>query len=431
MNEDNPGGQGRREFLKRAAMGAAFGGYFGAGGLAELFAFPRITGDVAHATLTQGRPFEMLVLGDSIMWGQGLKDEQKFSYKVEQWLRTNLPGSNVHRHVFAHSGARIKPDAVQDAKPPTHGEVPNHFPSITAQLANATNATFPLHAPLDPQSVALVLLDGGINDFGTKVILNLDPTVGRSWVRRKTRERCVDRMKGLLPQVLQAFPNAKVVVTNYFQIVSPQSDMAYLWELLRVWDVVGWAMNTMSSGLRGKLSDQSLAFHEESTTGFREAIREAQRATQIVSASDKLPVRTTTVPAARTKATTRATLPAGVITDLRLQPSRVALAEIPFGPQNAYGAPDTYLFYVNEPDPAASERKPMCVSQVPNVSPELPNCLVAASGHPNIRGANVYANASIAVLERYLPEWQQSYAATAQPPRPEPRPGPKRGVLRP
>lgn len=376
-------------------MGVALGGSLGPGGLAEMLGSMRLSAARSLSPIAQGRPFEMIVLGDSIMWGQGLKEEQKFSYAVGQWLRARLPGVEVHRHVFAHSGARIKENEVEDAKPPTHGEVPNHFPSITAQVVKAQSATFPLHPPLDPRSVSLILLDGGINDFGSKVILNPDPTVGRAWVRKITRERCVDRMKGLLPKVADAFPNAKIVLTNYFQIVSEQSDMVYLWELLRLWDVVGDVINFMSAPVRAKMSDHSLAFHQESTAGFREAVSEVSRS--LVASGKPSP---------------QAAIAASV-GRLQVPPSRVALAEVPFGPQHAYAAPQTLLFHINEPDPAASVRKPMCMEQVPNSSPELPNCLLAAAGHPNVNGASVYARTVIGVLDRWLPEWQSSFGTSA------------------
>jgi hypothetical protein len=240
-------------------------------------------------------------------------------------------------------------------------------------------------------------MDGGINDVGTKVILNLDPTVGRSWIRKLTRERCVDRMRGLLPQVAEAFPNAKIVITNYYQIVSEKSDMAVVWELLRVWDVVGGAVDFASSPLRTKLSDQSLAFHQESTEGFREVVSEVGR--QLAATAPKRS------PTLRVSAN---------VETMQRPVSRVAMAEIPFGPRHAYGASQTLLFHVNEPDPAASVRKPACVSQVPNASPDLPNCLLAAGGHPNVQGASVYASAIIDVLGRWVPEWQETYGVTAR-----------------
>lgn len=342
----------------------------------------------------QGRPFEMLVLGDSIMWGQGLKEEQKFSYQVAEWIKARLPGIDVHRHVFAHSGARIEPDEAKDAKPPKHGEVPSHFPSITAQVDAATTAVFPMHPPLDPRSVSLVLLDGGINDFGSKMIINPDPRYGRARVRSETLEKCVDGMRELLPDVVKAFPNAKIVVTNYFQIVSRKSDMVVLWDLLHFWDLIGNGVNKMSEEVRAKMSDQALEFHRVSTEGFREVV-------------DKY--------AWQVAANGKGALPQATAADAnrfdRLQ-RRVALAEVPFGEDNAYGAPDTFLFYLNEPDPAASVRKPACMEQVSNTSFELPNCLLASTGHPNTRGARAYARAIQGVLAQWVPDWQASFGVT-------------------
>jgi hypothetical protein len=198
-------------------------------------------------------------------------------------------------------------------------------------------------------------------------------------------------MKELLPAVATAFPNAKVVITNYFQIVSEKSDMVYLWELLRFWDVIGDGVNVMSDPLRQKMSDQSLAFHEESTAGFREAVSETTRS--LAASAQRTPATRVSVQ----------------LDGMSRSPSRVALAEVPFGPRNAYGAPETFLFHVNEPDPAAGVRKPACMSQVPNGSPALPSCLLAATGHPNVEGARAYASAITGVLGRWLPEWQAAY----------------------
>lgn len=377
MTERDKRALDRRGFLRRAT-GAAFAG----------FLLPHELLGLASSPGAQGRPFEMLVLGDSIMWGQGLKEEQKFSYHVEQWLRGRLPGIEVHRHVLAHSGAQIRANPVEDAKPATHGEVPNRYPSITAQLATARAGVLPLHAPLDPLAVSLVLLDGGINDFGSKKLL--DPTVDVDWVREHTRKLCVDRMKGLLPKVADGFPNAKIVMTNYFQIVSEKSDMALLWDLLEFWSLVGGSINAMTSPLRTLLSDHCLAFHEESTRGLREAVVETNRQL-LATAKSATPVRSIAQ------------------LDVTRAPGRVAFAEVPFGPRNAYGAPETFLYYVKEPDPVAAQRKLACAQQVPVASPEYPNCLYASTGHPNVQGARAYANAIIGVVGGWLPEWQATF----------------------
>ena len=71
-------------------------------------------GSVAFCQNTQSSPFRILVLGDSVMWGQGLKDEHKFSFKVRDWIcaRRHVAGrcenaDDVQVHVEAHSGAVI------------------------------------------------------------------------------------------------------------------------------------------------------------------------------------------------------------------------------------------------------------------------------------------------------------------------------------
>ena len=385
----------RREFLRIASAFAGAGALSGAlPGLAEAMTAGRWMSANGLPALAQVRPFEMIVLGDSIMWGQGLKPEQKFSHAVQQWLLTRMPGRAVHLHSFAHSGARIKRGTETEEASGTHGEVPNHFPSITRQVEMAQSARPPQDPTYAADNVDLVLMDGGINDFGAKNIANPDPTVGRSWVRRTTRERCLDRMRELLPMVLTTFPNARVVLTNYFQIVSERSDMVLLWELLRAWAVVGDGINYLTAPLRQTMSDKSLAFHEEYTSGLREIVAEVNRPAAQAS-KPRAGVRSVD---ARAIALTR---------------PRVVIADVGFGPRNAYGAPETRLFYVNEPDPAASVRKPKCQEQTKEMSAEFPNCLVAAAGHPNPAGARMYADAIIAALKRMVPEWETAPATTA------------------
>src|SRR5215831_15580146 len=52
------------------------------------------------------RPLNLVVLGDSISWGQGLKDEHKAWYLVKIWLQ-KMSGREVQPLVEAHSGAVI------------------------------------------------------------------------------------------------------------------------------------------------------------------------------------------------------------------------------------------------------------------------------------------------------------------------------------
>jgi hypothetical protein len=299
-------------------------------------------------------------------------------------------------HNFAHSGAQILANAGEDAKPATYGEIPNYFPSINWQLGRAVSELGgqqrqyvpKMHPIVAPESVALVLMDGGINDIGTKKILTPDPTLGADWVRKWTREQSVERMRSLLPRVLTTFPNAKVVVTNYYQIVSPQSEPKLLWELLKFWDIVGDELGFTLELLMNKLTAQSFAFHDEITKGLRVVVPSARPLDVAVKAGSL-----------RLQGGGRTSR------DMTAPPRRAAFAEIPFGPKNAYGAPDTNLFILNEPDPAASVRKAECREHYNGVL--NPNCALAAGGHPNIRGAGIYADAIIAALRELVPEWRE------------------------
>lgn len=400
---------GRRDFLATAASASACAAL---GSLSNVFdRWPLLPGESPPSWPPQGRPFEIVALGDSIMWGQGLSDDparnQKFTFKVQRFVQEKLPGTEVHLHNFAHSGAQILADDDKDATPADHGEIPNYFPSITWQLDRAVaelrggvqrRYVPQMHSIVEPESVGLVLLDGGINDLGTKKILTPDPTIlttptdptsGAEWIRRATRTQCVDRMKVLLARVLTTFPSARVVVTNYYAIASDRSDPVYLWELLRVWGIIGDAMEFSQSWMMKKLAAQSAAFHDEYTRGVRAVVAEARPTGRVASAT-----RSTPLPMGAARRNLGLT---------SAQPRRVALAEVPFGPENSYAAPDTHLFYLNEPDPAASVRKPACLDKYGVLNPL---CAMAAGGHPNLEGANVYATAILSALKQLVPEWQ-------------------------
>src|ERR1043166_2297062 len=104
------------------------------------------------------RPLNLLVLGDSISWGQGLKDEHKAWYLVKSWLQQNT-GREVRERIEAHSGAVI--GTVNQSEPPAfsdlNGELSRAYPTIHGQIDHALKM-YP-----DPLTVDLVIVDGCIN----------------------------------------------------------------------------------------------------------------------------------------------------------------------------------------------------------------------------------------------------------------------------
>src|SRR5204863_2436007 len=81
----------------------------------------------------KSRPLNMLVLGDSIMWGQGLKPEHKSWYQVMLWLEKTT-GRTVLDRVEAHSGALIEPGPTDDRLSAGNPEVNVARPTVHDQL---------------------------------------------------------------------------------------------------------------------------------------------------------------------------------------------------------------------------------------------------------------------------------------------------------
>ena len=99
------------------------------------------------------RPLNMLVLGDSIMWGQGLLEQHKAWYQVKSWLKENT-SRDVRENVAAHSGAVVGVNDVpwsNDA--PRDGEVSSAVPTVNHELDRA------LQSYASPSQVDLVLVE--------------------------------------------------------------------------------------------------------------------------------------------------------------------------------------------------------------------------------------------------------------------------------
>jgi hypothetical protein len=279
---------------------------------------------------------------------------------VKQWLETKIRRP-VNLHVMAHSGAVIGfAENPADERTGTPGEVPNSFPTIAYQASNL------LRARLPREDVDLVLMDGCINDTNVRRILTLDPTVGPNWVANLTRAKCYDDVKGLLSLAIeeQWFPNARIVVTGYFGIVSHLSSLPSVLPFLAALgvlpplplpDVPGWHELISLT----KLASQSAAFYGQSERGLKQAVDEVNAA---------------------------------------YGGNRALFVSVPFGPQNAYGAPDSWLFQVGQKDEVWDERQRLC--------PRLDPCTGASMGHPNMRGAQVYADEITKALEPFVPVWQ-------------------------
>jgi lysophospholipase L1-like esterase len=286
----------------------------------------------------------MAVLGDSILWGSGLSEEEKAWALVRRWLEQRL-GRPVEVTVLAHSLAVIAPDAEKDVGSPAWGEIRFRRPSITYQ------ALFDPRMTDEASSIDLVLVDGGINDLGP---LNLiAPWRSVRWVREHTAEHCGRKMKNLLLPLLDRFPKARVVVTGYYPIVSSDT----------------WFVRALAPlpALRRRVIALSAAWGQASDEWLRWAVDQAN-----LHVSSR---------------TTR----------------RVSYASPVFLPGNCYGARNTYLWTLWEAftDRSAVGKRRRC--ECLRLKPWDPICPIDRAFHPNPKGARAYGDAVKRALDSLLP----------------------------
>jgi hypothetical protein len=401
----------RRSFLAGAAAASAGAALFcsGAGltGLTSLFSATaaRAAGP-APQPLPPSRPFNIVTLGDSIMWGQGLPESMKFRNIVAQWILGMYQGTRSVNSVptRAHSGAKILVDpGERDDVTGLPGEIPSHWPSITKQLALTLGDL--RQSGIDPRSIDLVLLDGGINDVGLPQLLN--PTISTGHINTLINQKCVQHMAGLLPQVINAFRNAAIIVTGYYPIASSDSDMVALLGLSTA------AINDFAVGVAGveagvtalvngalfeapmiknQLVKISTQWNDTAHAGLSNLINQLNATNSFTFAG-----------------------PAG---KPRVVP-RIGLAWPYFQSANCYAASQTYLW--NLLQFGSDEIRGLTGTHAE--SPDTPNqiaytraqacehanrpsglCVDASMGHPNQAGAQAYTNSVISLLQQY-PQW--------------------------
>jgi lysophospholipase L1-like esterase len=295
----------------------------------------------------------MVVLGDSVTWGQGLETAEKF-YSL---VKVALTGSDCSESctLLAHSGATIGA-GVETTQAPIDGEVPTSYPTILQQCAAFTDS---------PETVDLVILNGGINDVDFRTIIN--PFTDKSDLEDLIKQYCFVDMKSLLENVVSKFtkPTAKIVVTGYFPILSNQSHPLFIEAFLAMAGVsMPPFVSILDALVFGKIVAHCELFYEESSRLTQKAIRQVNRS------------------------------PEGA--------KRVLFAQPPFTAANSALAPDAWLWGVNldlsAQDPMKDARHASCDMFETDAIQRL-TCYRASVGHPNLIGAQKYADAILAALQ--------------------------------
>jgi lysophospholipase L1-like esterase len=334
------------------------------------------------------RPIHMLVIGDSILWGQGLKTEQKSWYRVKLWLEKNT-GRRVIERIEAHSGAVIERHSATDNKTSDNREVNLALPTLHEVLDDV------LREYANPSEVELILVSGCGNDVGALNLLNATST---SEAAEMTRSKCGRPVENLLRRVLQSFPAAYVVVTGYYPVFSEKTRNDFVLSALTKRFVKTERINQTkmtSKEIFNRLRVNSSKWYESSNDSLAEAVRNvnAEAGTaRVTFAKIEFP------PSYSFAA------PSTHLWGLDRSPFRMTLLLLSFGkiqlPSNdsvrgyrAAGCSEVYKRPSNETPEQKKERKALKIL-----------CKYAALGHPNKKGAVLYADAITHVLNpRFRP----------------------------
>ncbi len=287
----------------------------------------------------------IVVLGDSVTWGQGLLPQHKFASLVGQALGCAAPPTFI-----AHSGAVIGVgrNSVPGAQ---SGEIPDSYPTILAQVAAFTD---------NPNTVDLVMIDGGINDVDVRTILS--PLTSFAALGDRTKLHCYLDMKQLLTAVVAKFPNpaTRIVVTSYYPILSGDSDPLRIPHLLSVRGVPLPEFLDADPLVR-KIVSLCLQFWHDSEMWLGRAVTE---------------------------------------TNAAIGGNRIRFAVPQFTEKNSVFASEAWLWGLkldlSPQDEVVATRVPACDVFYQGKPDELlacAQCHRASAGHPNVTGASQFADA--------------------------------------
>jgi hypothetical protein len=355
-------------------------------------------------------PMQMLVLGDSIMWGQGLRPEQKFSWRIKCWLQEKT-GREVQTRVEAHSGAHlVGTSPIPPRFKSNDGEVNLPFPTINEQLDNAVQFYGPSSSKVD-----LILVDGCVNDVDVSNLLNAGVTP--DWLRERITTSCGTGMHTLLRRVTESFPSAHVIVTGYYRMISNNTDdNAFIRLIVKKLNSGSREARHMTyKEMRDRLITLSELWYKASTASLNEAV---------VTINKEL--------------------------DEKNLPPRVEFVEIDFWPEHSFSASNTLLWnfmfgstklsgfrkiilaitlgtVAYKPDDdlrdarikscnqtfKAPEDRKETAEEKQDRKNHLLICQYASLGHPNQMGALVYAEAIKGKLQWLIDKtgWKQAVAA--------------------
>ncbi|MBV9090763.1 MAG: SGNH/GDSL hydrolase family protein [Mycobacteriaceae bacterium] len=175
-------------------------------------------------------PLRIAVFGDSIIWGQGLPNDQKMWYLFGQDLQS-ATGRHVEVSNYSHSGAPLS-----YPHPGTTDVFPGNCADGDAAPGEVPDPTTAVIDCQIPQAVAsgqkfdLVLLNGCINDLGVLPPMNpqdyrssTNLATGTAAVAESVSRYCTPELSTALRQAHALPGNPKVALLGYYPYISQES----------------------------------------------------------------------------------------------------------------------------------------------------------------------------------------------------------------
>lgn len=323
------------------------------------------------------RPYEMLVIGDSLIWGQGLEEKDKFYALTADWIRSEAFGQprQVNLTVKAHSGATIQFDAKEAEKYRAVGRDETYFyqgevnvstPSMWKQVETASTE---YKSRGQDRGADLVMLSAGITDIAVEGVLN--PFEDPRLLPPLIEEVCQKRVGALLAHTAEHNPDAKIAVVGYYPIISPRSSRSAVFNgWLETLNIPSWLQGLANNPLMRPLLFGRL---------FKKALIRSR-----IWASDS----------------DRQLEFAVAQHNKRVGREQAIFIRSALTEENAVETPNTLLFRMRKngtvEDPLFSKRKADCraafddLKRVTGIQNSPKRCTVAAIGHPNSAGSRSY-----------------------------------------
>lgn len=340
----------------------------------------------------------ILVLGDSILWGQGLLPQQKSWYRVKCWLQ-NTTSRIVDVEVKAHSGAIVErsPGQTQEYSSP-NAEVNLPLPSVSEQVDDAVRFYG------DTSRVDLIFVNGCINDVDVRNLLNASVTP--NLIRDRAAESCGAAMTRVLRKVTAAFPNAHVIVPGYYRIISSDTeDNAFIRLLVKKLAGQAGGQKMTDKERRERLIVNSEEFYSVSNVSLSNAIKQVNGELEARGSKQKIlfaDIQFWPEHAFSAKDTLLWTF---VFASTNLSGFRKLLVILTFG-TSAY-KPNDLVRKERTESCKLTYKKPKAPKETKEQKENRENrylaCRYASLGHPNQNGALIYAEAIKGQLQWLIP----------------------------